>query len=289
MKPLPSHRRAQLPSSFRFITGLVALISFGALFVVLGLPAPPQAQTPNEILILPGFWIPQGPAPIENGPAKASPNNEVGGAIQAVAAHPGNADVIYVGTVNGGIWKTTNGTSASPHWTPQTDNQKSLSIGALKFDPTDKKGNTLIAGIGRFSAYRRAGGPLTGLLLTTDGGSTWRSIDGGGKLVGSNISGVAMRGTIIVATANISDNGSCKNIGMFRSVYNGQSFSEVSGTAGTGFPDGRVFDLAEDPGNSAVLYAPVQFVNYADCKEGTNGVYKSTDTGRPGVWSPMPR
>jgi hypothetical protein len=261
----------------------VALISLGALFVVLAFPALPRAQTPSGLPVLPGYWIPQGPAPIENGPAKASPNNEVAGAIRAVAAHPSNPDVIYVGTVNGGIWKATNGTSASPHWTPQTDFQKSLSIGALKFDSTDKMGNTLIAGIGRFSAYRRAGGPRTGLLLTTDGGSAWRAIDGGGKLVGSNISGVAMRGATIVATADISDNGSCKTFGMFRSVDGGRSFSEVSGTAGTGLPDGRAFDLAEDPGNSAVLYAPVQFVNFGGCKAGTNGVYKSTNTGA--TWS----
>ena len=227
--------------------------------------------------------MPQGPAPIENGPALASPNNEVDGAIQAVAPHPGNADVIYVGAVNGGIWKTTNATSASPHWTPLTDYQKSLSIGALKFDPTDSKGNTLIAGVGRFSAYRRAGGPRIGLLLTTDAGTTWRSIDGGGMLKGSNISGVAMRGSTIVATADTADNLTCLHFGMFRSVDGGQNFSLVSKTSGSGLPDGKVFDLAEDPGNSAVLYAPVQFLNYADCKQGTSGVYKSTNTGA--TWS----
>src|SRR5208337_2237183 len=175
-----------------------------------------QAQTlsPSFIPVLPRFWIPQGPAPIEDGPAVASPNNQCAGAIEAVAPHPTNADVIYVGAVNGGIWKTTDGTSASPKWIALTDDQRSLSIGALKLDPTDPTHNTLIAGIGRFSAFQRAGGPRTGLLLTTDGGNTWRAIDGGGTLRGSNISGVAVRGSTIVATADTADDLKCPNIGI---------------------------------------------------------------------------
>ena len=66
--------------------------------------------------------------------------NEVAGAIQAVAAHPTNPNILYVGTANGGIWKTSNATSASPTWTELTDTDKSLSIGAIAFDPTDPDG-----------------------------------------------------------------------------------------------------------------------------------------------------
>ena len=266
---------------------LVALAFLGLLCVILAPLGPGsalQALCPNAIPAFAQVWIPEGPAPIENGPAFASPNNQVAGAVQTVAAHPDNADVIYVGAVNGGIWKTTNGASATPDWKALTDGQTSLSIGALKFDPTDRTHSTLIAGIGRFSAYRRAGGPRTGLLLTSDAGNSWRTIDGGGRLKGSNISGVAMRGSTILATADTADNLTCRNFGMFRSVDGGHSFSLVSGTAGTGLPDGRIFDLAEDPGNSEVLYAPVHFfIKYADCTEGVSGVYKSTNTGA--TWS----
>jgi len=287
---------------------MVALVCLGSLFAALAFPAPPpqeilppvaarpteqsppgresvhqaQSVSPSAIPVLPRFWIPQGPAPIENGAAVASPNNQVAGAIEAVAPHPTNADVIYVGAVNGGIWKTTDGTSATPKWTALTDGQRSLSIGALKFDPTDRTINTLIAGIGRFSAFRRAGGPRTGLLLSTDGGNTWGAIDGGGRLVGSNISGVAVRGSTIVAAADTADDLVCNNIGLFRSTDGGKSFSLVSGTAGTGLPGGTVFDLTEDTGNTAVLYAPV-IVDTNRCPKGTSGVYKSTDTGA--TWS----
>ena len=284
---LRTRRRWQLLSFGKFFTAMAALACLGSLCVVLAFPAPPSqdpagrgratnrarepgglvsqrpgpesahqhSSSPNFISVLPRFWIPQGPGPIEDGPAVASPNNQCAGAIQAVAPHPTNADVIYVGAVNGGIWKTTNGTSASPKWTALTDDQKSLSIGALKLDPTDPTHNTLIAGIGRFSAFRRAGGPRTGLLLSTNGGTTWRAIDGGGTLKGSNISDVAVRGSTILATADTADSGQCPNIGVFRSTDGGETFSLISGTAGTGLPGGRVFDLAEDPDNTAVLYA----------------------------------
>ena len=65
------------------------------------------------------------------------------GAIQAVAAHPTNPNILYVGTANGGIWRTNNATAASPTWTPLTDTDKSLSIGALAFDPTDPTRQTV--------------------------------------------------------------------------------------------------------------------------------------------------
>ena len=44
----------------------------------------------------------------------------------------------------------------------------------------------------------QSGGPRTGLLLSTDGRNTWRAIDGSGRLTGSNISGVAARGSTIL-------------------------------------------------------------------------------------------
>src|SRR5262245_66140826 len=74
-------------------------------------------------------WVAEGPAPnidaqVENLP----PNNSVAGAIQVVVPHPTNANLLFVGAVNGGIWRTTNATAASPTWTPLTDFQPSLSI-----------------------------------------------------------------------------------------------------------------------------------------------------------------
>src|SRR5437879_304057 len=60
-------------------------------------------------------WLEQGPGPTLGGqtegigldilPADLNPTNPVSGAIQAIAADPANANRIFVGTVNGGIWR----------------------------------------------------------------------------------------------------------------------------------------------------------------------------------------
>ncbi|MEM0926279.1 MAG: hypothetical protein AAGJ83_09615, partial [Planctomycetota bacterium] len=56
-----------------------------------------------------GEWTQQGPIGANHRFLQnLSPANSVGGATHTVVAHPTDADILYVGTVNGGIWKTTN-------------------------------------------------------------------------------------------------------------------------------------------------------------------------------------
>ena len=150
------------------------------------------------------------------------------GAITAVAAHPTNANVLYVGTANGGIWRTDNANAASPTWTPLTDTDASLSIGALAFDPTDATGQTLVAGIGRFSDDNRLGGALTGILRTTDGGTTWTALNGGGTLTGLNVIGIAARGNTILVAADNSLTATYASVGLFRSTDGGATFTQIS-------------------------------------------------------------
>src|SRR5262245_23845224 len=206
-----------------------------------------------------GAWTAQGPGPTRNGQTEnVSPNNEVVGAIHAVAAHPTDANVLYVGGVNSGIWRTGNATAASPTWTPLTDNFPSLSIGALEFDPTDGTRRTLVAGIGRFSSFGRNGGPLTGILRTTDGGDNWAQISHS-LLMNQSISGIAARGATLLASA-ISG-------GIFRSTDGGVNWVQVSG--GSGLPPGAAFDLVGDPGNLNRFYVSVQ----------RSGIFRSDDAG----------
>lgn len=233
-----------------------------------------------------GAWMPLGPAPIDYGQtenvAPKSPTgaylNEVVGAVQAVVAHPTNPDVLYIGTVNGGIWRTTNATAASPTWTPLTDNAKSLSIGALALDSNDPNGMTLVAGEGRSSASSRTGGTLDGLLYSDDGGATWTPLDGGGTLVGKDCSGITLNGKTIVVSVNNAQTGSYANVGIFRSTDGGKTFSQISNGNGTlhGLPEGITYDLVADPVNPNILYTAVVG---ADNFGGANGIYKSTNTG----------
>ncbi len=212
----------------------------------------------------------------------AAQSNPVVGAVDAVLADPSNANILYAGAVNGGVWKTTNASSASPTWTPLTDNFASLSIGAMAFDPSDATNQDIIAGIGRFSSLSGLGGPRTGLLQTTNGGASWTQINGG--LAGKNITGVAEVGSTIVAAVNLADSFTYNNIGIYRSTNGGTSFTQISdgpdnGTlvGPNGLPGGRCYDLAQDPNNSNVLYAAIRDASTL------NGIYKSTNTG--GTWA----
>jgi hypothetical protein len=76
-------------------------------------------------------WEPQGPAPVTE--ISGSLNQNVG-AVQDLAVDPDRPDTIYIATVNGGVWKTTNGSAASPTWAPVTDQIPSLSTSAITID-----------------------------------------------------------------------------------------------------------------------------------------------------------
>ncbi|HYC58467.1 MAG TPA: hypothetical protein VEK79_02775, partial [Thermoanaerobaculia bacterium] len=224
-----------------------------------------------------GTWVSHGPAPTHGGQTEGITNGPVIGAIQTLVPHPSNADTLWIGSVNGGIWKTTNATSASPTWTAMGDAFSSLSIGALALDPTDGTFNTLAGGIGKFSSFGGVGGPRTGLLRTTNGGTNWTALTPA-ALSGANISGIAPRGATIVVSVNLADSFSCPNIGIFRSTNTGSVFTIVSGAGGSGLPGGRAFDLASDPTNNAVLYTAIR--DTLTCSGvSADGIYKSTNTG----------
>src|SRR5262249_2490846 len=153
------------------------------------------------------------------------------------------------GTVNGGIWKTTNATSANISWTPLTDNVPSLSIGDLEMDPTDLTHQTLIAGIGAVSNDARISGALNGVLYTTNGGTTWSQL-GTTDLAGTSIRAVEARGSVLLVGAVNTDyrNSLSGGAGLYRSTNGGANFTLVSGS--NGLPAGTVFDIAADPANS---------------------------------------
>jgi VCBS repeat-containing protein len=222
-------------------------------------------------------WISQGPFGATNGQIENVPGNDpIVGAIHAVLAHPTNTNILYVGGTNGGVWKTTNASAVSPTWTTNSDAMSSLSIGALAFDQADPTFQTVWAGNGRYSSFSRFGGERDGLMRTTDGGSTWTRVDGGGVLRGANISGIVADGNIIVVSVNISDAGGNNSTGIFRSTDGGTSFALVNNaTASNGLPLGRSYDLVADPLNPQTMYTSIALPTTT----GTQGIYRSTNGG----------
>ena len=206
------------------------------------------------------IWVARGPSPTRSAQVAVPPDNEVTGAIQAIAPHPTNANILYIGAVNGGIWRTSNATAAKPTWTPLTDQLPSQSIGALALDPLDGSANTLLAGTGRWSNFAQRGDDEIGLYRTTNGGNSW-SVLGTPTLVGQKMIAVAARGSLLFAATTTG--------GLYRSVNSGANFTLASGTGN--LPAGGIFDLV---GSAAT---PTRF--YAAVRGTAPTVFRSDDSG----------
>jgi autotransporter-associated beta strand protein len=249
-------------------------------------------------------FIPQGPSPkfgeisiVQSG--DAPPNGTVGGAVQAILLDPAlGSQTMFIGGVNGGIWRTTNGGAS---WTPLTDNQASLSIASLALDPTDPTGKTLIAGIGitsnggwnNFNTGNEfgRGGARTGLLYSNDGGNTWSAL-GAASLTGQSVIGVAAAGgTILAATFEVQNptqtTAASGPYGLYQGVPGAQSFSLVSGTGG--LPPGPVTALVADPQNAGNCSSQNTCTFYVSVTSASTpsatGVYVSHNSGQ--TWTPV--
>jgi len=88
------------------------------------LAANPQANTST--------WTAIGPFPIPNG--QTSPVVAVTGRVTCVAIKPTDPNVAYVGTAQGGVWRTLDGGTT---WTPIFDTALSLAIGSIAIAPSN--------------------------------------------------------------------------------------------------------------------------------------------------------
>jgi uncharacterized protein (TIGR03437 family) len=121
-------------------------------------------------------WTPLGPAPIGQGQTFGTPRVAVSGRISTVVLDPNyngtTNQTVYLGAAQGGVWRSRDNGAT---WTPLTDAQPSLAMGAIAIDPTNP--NLLYAGTGEahFTGDSYYG---AGLLKSTDGGATWAQITG---------------------------------------------------------------------------------------------------------------
>ncbi len=83
--------------------------------------------------ITPGAWTPLGPAPIPNGQT-TNIQTPVSGRVTAIVVNPTNPNVVYVGTAQGGVYRSLDGGAT---WVALTDNALSLAIGALALAPSN--------------------------------------------------------------------------------------------------------------------------------------------------------
>ncbi len=217
-------------------------------------------------------WSFIGPAPVPFGQT-SNTRVPVSGRTIAIAVHPTNPDIVYVGTAQGGLYKSTNG---GTNWTPLFDFQlESLAIGAITIDPTDSNIVYLGTGEPNLSADSFAG---KGLYIIRSANSATPTLAGPFRLDGSNADVFSGRsiGRIMVNPADdnvifvctTSGSGGNPNTslvspprrGIYRST-NAQSasptFSQIQIT-GIATPNDRsVIDIQLDPNNPNLLIAAV--------------------------------
>ena len=201
-----------------------------------------------------------------------SPN--VSGRVTALAVDPTNANVIYAGGADGGVWKTTNGGTS---WIPLTDGEVSLAIGAIAIDPSNH--NIIYVGTGEDN-NNADGYTGAGILKSTDGGTTWTNLPGpfvgpfdsatGGGSIGS-LAVNPSNGQILLAGVTLSGAD-----GVYRSIDGGSTWTLALG--GSGFPATSVLF---DPTNGNNAYAAIGYPGGSL----SNGVYASTTGGTAGSWN----
>ncbi len=91
-----------------------------------------------------GAWTAIGPAPLPNGVGTSS--GATSGRVTSIAVDPTNANNVYLGTAQGGVWRSTNGGTT---WTAIFDTADSLAIGALAVAPSQP--STVYVGTGEFN------------------------------------------------------------------------------------------------------------------------------------------
>lgn len=232
-------------------------------------------------------WVPIGPAPIPNGQVNVGPSTPASGRVISIAVHPTNPDIVYVGTAQGGLYRSTNGGQV---WTPLMDNALTLAVNAIAFVPGQPE--TLFVGTGEAGFCSDC---FFGVgLYRIDNASTTADLTGPiatERFIGRAISKIVFHPTdpnIMFVTSASGQGGigaGTFNLPAARGVFRTMNalsqapqFTKLT-IAGLAGQDRPFVDMVIDPGNPDVLM--VTEVDSFALSEG--GVYRSTDalSGNP--------
>ncbi|MBL0336020.1 MAG: T9SS type A sorting domain-containing protein [Chitinophagaceae bacterium] len=136
-----------------------------------------QLRNPNRVMAL--SWIERGPNSDVAGPSgNTRPNNDVtAGRVRAVMVDSSDATkrTVWVGGVDGGLWKTTDITTSPANWILVNDYMSNLAISAICQDPRPGFQNNMYLCTGE--SFRNIDAVRgVGVFKSTDGGVNWSQL-----------------------------------------------------------------------------------------------------------------
>ena len=211
----------------------------------------------------------------------------IGGRLRGLLVHPNNPNILYAGSVSGGVWKSTN---AGASWFPTMNDLITLNISALAMKPNDL--NTLYAGTGEGMMYFD-NLPGRGILKTSDGGITWKRAHIAQGLNTPFITALAVSPanpnvvyaagrkaypSIVLPAETVPDAGINA---IFKSTDSGDTWQDVTTGKGIDHDPARSFDnipadVVVSPNDANVIYAAFGLYYWG-------GIWKSTNGGE--TWS----
>ena len=202
----------------------------------------------------------------------AGPMN-IEGRITTIAIHPLIPQIVYTGTANGGVWKSTDFCHS---WTSVFDGQNTSSIGSIAIDPSNP--NTIYCGTGEANSLRSYY-PGTGMYKSTDAGNTWIHIGLDSSYSIGNIAVNPSNTQEIFAAAGGWTRRKNNERGIYKSTDGGTSWSRKLFIADSV----AAIDVTIDQSNPSKIIAAMwdrlrreDYIKYGGVK---SGLYISTNSG----------
>jgi hypothetical protein len=251
-------------------------------------------------------WSPLGPAPLASDASGVGEYDYgwVSGRATAVAIDPADptGNTVYIGGAYGGVWKSTNaacgsfGSAGCVAWTPLTDNQATLAVGAIAVQPGNNNSNNSVILVGTGETNSSADSYYgLGILQSLNAGASWTLIPsdttGTRSFAGMGFSRIAFSSNpsnlnlAVAAAAGASEgiieglaNPLTANLGLYYSTYSaGSGFSwtyanvsdSIGVTTAPGSATSVVYNAVANSGNGE-FFAALRYHGFYSSPDGVN-------------------